>query len=245
MRGILSFLQRNAVAAFSLLAIGVLFSSCLKNDDNKAPDIPAAGLMAFNLANDQQSVVIRLSGSSLTQNPLAYTNYTGLYQQIYTGQRTVESYDYPETTPLTSTPFNFVQDKFYSVFVVGYNNKYRNVVVEDSVGSLANNSGKAFVRYINAIADSTATPLVTLAAAGTNLFNDNAAYGQVSDFKEVAAGDVSVAVKDNDNIDASRTITLQQNKVYTVLLLGVPGDATEAKKVQIRFVENGTVTEDK
>src|SRR5687768_5194748 len=82
MKKILSFLQRNAVAAISVIAMGVLLPSCLKDDDNQPVDIPAAGLMAFNLAPDQQSVAIRLSGSSLTQSPLAYTNFTGIYQRI-------------------------------------------------------------------------------------------------------------------------------------------------------------------
>jgi hypothetical protein len=200
--------------------------------------------MAFNLAPDQQSVAIRLSGSSLTQSPLAYTNFTGIYQRIYTGQRTVESFDYPETTPLDSKGFNFEADKFYSLFVVGSNDKYRNIIVTDNVDSLKASSGKAFVRYINAITDTTVSPAVTLATGATNIINENAAFANVSEFKEVNPGEVSVSVKNGGNIDASRTITLQQGKVYTVLLIGIPGDTGESTKVQIKFVENGSVVDE-
>lgn len=242
MSKVLLCLRKSVVPLMAIVAAGVLFTSCLKH--NNDDDIPAAGLMAFNLAPDQQSVVVALSGNSLTYSPLAYTNYTGTYQRIYVGNRTVQSFDYPNNTPLASTSQDFEQDKYYSVFVVGNNNSYRNVVSFDNFDSLSASSGKAYVRYINAITDSVNTPTVTIAAGGTNVVNENAAYASVSEFTAVNPGDIAVAAKNGSVFDASRTITVEAKKAYSILLTGVPGATDDAKKVQIKFVLNGTLTDE-
>jgi len=70
--------------------------------------------------------------------------------------------------------------------------------------------------------------------------NAPAPYASVSGFTAVNAGDVSVHVSNGSTIDATRTITLEQRKVYTVLLTGVPG-GTGDRAVQIKFISNGTV----
>lgn len=238
---VLMNVRRTVVPMLMVALAGVLFTACLKDKDNGNNDIPAAGLMAFNLAPDQQSVVITLSGNTLTQSPLAYTNYTGGYLPIYIGNRPVKAYDYPDNTPLASTDFNFEQDKYYSVFVVGNDDHYRNVVAADNLDSLDAN-GSAYIRYINAITDSVNASTVTIAAGGNNVVNEPAQFAAVSEFKPLSAGEVSIAVKNNNGVDASRSITVEQNKVYTVLLTGVPGAADETNKVQIKYITNGTIT---
>jgi len=200
--------------------------------------------MSFNLAPDQQSVVITLSGNPVTRNPLAYTSFSGLYQNIYIGTRSVASFDYPDSNPLASGEYNFEKDKYYSVFVVGANDHYRNVVAVDNFDSLSATSGNAYIRYINAISDSVNNPNVTVSAGGSNVVNDNAAYASVSEFTAIVPGEVSIAVKNGTAIDANRTITVEAKKVYTVLLVGMPGETDEFKKVQIRFVQNGTLTDE-
>ena len=127
------------------------------------------------------------------------------------------------------------------MFVIGANGHYQNLVTDDNFDSLAAKSGKAFVRYINAIADSS-KPLVTIAANGNNVVSNNASFASVSDFATIDAGDVAVRVNSGSSIDVSRNITLEQNKVYTVLLVGTPGAADPTKAVQIKFISNGTVT---
>lgn len=242
MSKVLLYLRKGIVPVLAMVSAGVLFTSCLKNKNED--NIPAAALMAFNLAPDQQSVVVALSGSSVTYSPLAYTNYTGTYQRIYPGTRAVESYDYPENSPLASVSQNFEQDKYYSVFVVGNANKYRNVVALDNFDSLSASSGNAYVRYINAITDSVNTPTVTIAAGGNNVVNENAAYAGVSEFKAITPGQISIVARNSSGVDANRTITLEAKKAYTILLTGVPGATEEDKKVQIKFILNGTITDE-
>ena len=145
MKKISLILRRSVMAGSVIAAAAILLTSCMKNKGDNT-EIPAAGLMALNLAPDQQSVVITLSDNLLTRIPLAYTNYTGGYQNIYIGNRPVESFDYPSDKALATTDFTFEKDKYYSVFVVGANNSYRNVVTVDNFDSLSATSGNAYIR---------------------------------------------------------------------------------------------------
>lgn len=243
MNSFLSRFRKSLIPVFGMIAIAVLFTACMKNKDENT-NIPVAGLMAFNLAPDQQSVVFSLSGNSLTPSPLAYTSYSGGYQNIYAGNRMVNAYDYPDNVPLASLEQNFEQNKYYSVFLLGSSGKYKNVISVDNLDSLSATTGNAYVRYINAIGDSTSSPTVTINAGATSIVNDNAKFGDVSAFQAVSPGEISIAAKNATGVDASRSITVEARKVYTVLLLGTPGATDDLKKVQIRYILNGTVTED-
>ena len=101
----------------------------------------------------------------------------------------------------------------------------------------------AYVRYINAIPDSS-YPIVTVTQGGNNVVNENAAFSTVSRFTAVNPGEVAITVTNNNNIQANRNITLEQRKVYTALLIGVPGSTDTAKAVQIKYIVNGTLSAD-
>jgi uncharacterized protein DUF4397 len=232
------FSSRNLFAITSLLMAGLLFTAC-KKSVNGDSNVPVAGLMAFNLSPDK-SVTVAISGNSLTNLPLSYTSYTGDYLAIYPGNRTVESYDYTTGSSIASAPFEFEQKKYYSAFVTGANGNYRNVVVNDNFDSLSASSGQAYIRYINAIPDSS-QPAVTISANGSNVISNNAAFASVSDFAAATPGQVSINVSNGGTINVSRTITLEQKKVYTVLLLGIPGSTASSDSIQIRYITNGTL----
>jgi hypothetical protein len=236
------FPRKGLVWVLAMLTVGILFTACVKNKDDNM-QTPVAGLMAFNLAPDQPSVFVTLGGNSLTQYPLVFTGYTGAYQSIYTGNRSVDTYNSPQNSLIASTSYNFEQNKYYSAFLVGYNNSYRNIVSLDNFDSLSTAQGSAYVRYINAITDSVNKPAVTISSGGNNVVNDNAAFGAVSDFKAITPGDISIAIKNTVNaIDTSRIINVVQNKVYTILLTGIPTSTNDSTRVKIRFIENGTLT---
>ncbi|WP_276483383.1 DUF4397 domain-containing protein [Paraflavitalea pollutisoli] len=242
----LSYLRRSLVPVLAVVSAGVLLTACLKDKDYDNTPIPAAGLMTFNLAPDQSNLLVRLSGNLLTQQPLGYTNYSGVYQNIYVGDRQIEAFNYNAGKTLTSSSYKFEDGKYYSLFVTGVDSAYRNIVAVDDFGKLDSTSstGKAYVRYINAITDTVNASTVTIAAGGNNIVNESAAYGKVNEFTEATAGNVVVTVKNNNGVDATRTISLEANKVYTVLLLGKPGATDAAKQVQIKFVANGLLTDD-
>jgi hypothetical protein len=242
MNKVFAFFRRGMVPVLGILAAGVLFSACLKDKDNDYNNIPAAGLMAFNLAPDQHAVGIALTGNSLTNSGLNYTSYTGAYYPIYVGNRTVEAYTYGNQS-LASATFNFEQDKYYSVFVVGVDSTYRNVIVEDNMDSLPVLANTAYVRYINAIPNSS-DPNVKVSAGGSDVVNESAGFSTVSAFKAVTPGSITIAVSNGGNVQTNRTITVEGKKVYTVLLVGLPGETDDILKPQIKFVTNGILTED-
>jgi hypothetical protein len=222
----------------SVLVAGILLVACEKSDNGETSNAPVSGLMAFNLATDK-AVGISLSGSPLINQPLSFENYTGNYLNVYSGNRLVQTIDYNTGSPLDSTSFNFEPQKYYSLFVAGTGGHYRNVIVNDNFDSLSVSAGQAYIRYVNAIPDSVA-PTVSVVTNGDNVIDNNASFGAVSDFKAITAGDVSIKVSNGSTINKDRTITLEQQKVYTVLLAGVPG-STGNDSLQIRFIENGTL----
>ncbi|HUC82631.1 MAG TPA: DUF4397 domain-containing protein [Flavisolibacter sp.] len=235
------FVRRTGVTLGLLFTLSIVLSSCLKDNENVAPT-PVAALMAFNLAPDQQGINIGLSGNALPGGALPYAGYTGRYLNVYPGNRMVEAVSAVSGQRLDSLSFNFQQSKFYSLFVVGNAGTYRNVLVEDNYDSLTASSGKAYVRFINALSNAPSSNVV-ITSNGTNLFNSSAAFGDVSGFVAVNPGEVTVQVSNEGAVSANRTITLSQQKAYTVLLTGLPNQTDASKEVQIRFVENGTVTD--
>lgn len=233
-------IRRLLVTALTVLVAGALLSAC-KKDTNDNTDIPVSGLMAFNLSPDQSAIGITLSGNLLTNSPLSYTNCTGGYRNIYSGQRSVYSYDYTKDTTLVTANYNFDNQKYYSLFIVGNNGAYKNVIVQDDIDSLP--STQAYVRYINAIPDSTA-PTVTIRANGNNVSSNAATFSTVSGFTAVNTGDISIGVTNGSTISANRTIAVENGKIYTVLLLGIPSTTDSAKAVQIKYILNGTISPD-
>lgn len=241
MKKVFSSFRLSFMSLSGLLAVAILFSACSKfNDDNNSNN-PAAALMSFNLAPDQEAVAITLSGNSIGNQPLAYTNYSGIYQLVFPGNRRVESFNASSDSSVAAVDYTFSTDKYYSLFVTGANGNYSNVITNDNFDSLTAATGKAFVRYINAIPDST-KPVVTISAGGTNVINDNASFNNISDFKAVEAGNVTININNNSTINnVNRTISLEQGKVYTVLLVGLPGSTDATKAVQIKYITNGNL----
>jgi Domain of unknown function (DUF4397) len=227
-----------AFALSSIVLAGLLFSACNKFD-NEDNNTPVAGLMAFNLAPDK-TVGFAIGGNALTNSPLSFTSYTGGYLSIYPRNRSVESYDYVSGDSVASASHDFGVEKYYSAFVVGSNGTYQNVIVNDNFDSLSASSGQAYVRYINAIAGST-SPAVTISVNGSNVVNDNVAFATVSEFVAITPGQVAITVNEGSAINASRTITVEQKKVYTVLLVS---GATTTDPAQIKYVENGTLEDE-
>jgi len=233
-----SLFARFILPVTGIVMAGLLFVACNKSDNAGISNMPVSGLMAFNLSPDK-AVGVTLSGNSLLNQPLSFGSYTGSYLNVYPGNRLVESVDYASGNALDSSSYNFEPNKYYSLFVTGNSGNYRNVIVRDNFDSLSISSGQAYVRYVNAIPDSSA-PNLSIVANGENVINSNASFGSVSDFKAVTPGDVTIQVNNGSTINKSRTINIEQQKAYTVLVAGITG-STGNDSLQIRFIENGTL----
>ena len=234
-------IRQHVLAVISALSLIIFVVACNK-DNNDNPDVPVSGLMAFNVSPDI-AANIALSGNYLTPGPIVFSNYTGGYYAVYSGARSVQTYNAATGISVASSTYDFQPDQYYSLFVAGANDNYRNIIVHDNIDSLPSMAGEAYVRYINAIPDSSAST-VTVTTNGSDVVNMSAGYGTVSDFTAVDAGDVAVKISNGTTIDAMRTINLEERKVYTVLLIGMPGATTGADSVQVRYVLNGTLDAD-
>ena len=239
MKNLFSF-KRSGLVLGGILALSLFMTSCLKDNDNNDPQTDAAGLMGFNLATDQTAVGLSISGNVLTPNALNFTSYTGTYLGIYPGNRPVESFDANNGGSLATASFNFQPKKYYSVFVAGADSNYRNIIVEDVFDSLSYASGKAYVRFINAIPDSSA-PQVNITSGAGNVISRTASFAFVSDFVEADPGQLTIDVTNSGNIDTDRTINVDAHKIYTILLTGAPGSAIAP--IAIKYVENGMLEE--
>lgn len=227
--------------SFLLLTFfAIAFSACKKTTD--VTTSPTSGLMAFNLIPDSTfSIAFTLSNNGLTNTPLSYTNYTGTYLSVYSGNRQLELFKDNSDSALATNNFLFEPKKYYSAFALGANGVYQNMITDDNIDSLPTNTGNAFVRYINAIPDSS-KPMMTISANENNVVNEAASFGSVSKFVQIAPGDISVNINNDSTIMASRTISVEKDKVYTLLLLGIPKASDTTRAIKIKYIQNGTIT---
>ena len=225
----------------TLFLMTIVFSAC-KKTTNTNSHIPAAGLMAFNLIPDSSTIGFKVGGSNFTTTPLAFTDYTGNYSTVSPGTNDVAFYDFSNGTTLASASQLFVDSAYYSAFAVGTSGNYKNIIVRDNFDSLTSASGNAFVRYVNAIPDSSLQPTVTISSGGNDVFDTSAVFTGVSDFKGITPGDISININTESGDTANRTINVEQGKIYTILLVGEPSTTDSTKMLQIKYIQNGQVT---
>ncbi len=236
-------MKKNFLSYAFIAVLGIVtLASCAKSKET--PQVPLAALMAFNLIPDVPGVTFALSGNALTNAPLQYNAYTGTYLNIYVGNRTTAAYEGFNGALLASKDAAFEQDKYYSLFAIGYDDAYTNVIAPDNYENLSGSGGKAYVRLINAVADSVTASQVSLTSGGTTVISETASLGDITEFTAVDPGDVTVALDGGTAFSASRTFAVEARKVYTILLTGVPGATEDTKKVQVRYVEMGTLAEE-
>ena len=240
MKSMFVFIRQKKFLIGALVASIFLFPACKKALD--VTQTPASGLMAFNLIPDKPAIGFAISNYRLTNVPLAYTDYTGTYLRVTPGSNEIQSYDNYTDSIFATSSQNFDAKNYYSVFAVGANGVYKNVFVNDNLDSLPTTTGQAFVRYINAIPDSS-QPSITIAANGTNLVNQASSFSTVSNFTQVAPGTLNISLTNETNISATRDITVDAGKIYTILLVGLPNATDTTKTVKIRYILNGTLTQ--
>ncbi len=224
-----------------MLALTALFSACLKDDDNH-PQPDAAGFMAFNLVTDQPGIGVALSGNTVG-SLLPYMSYTGGYVRIYPGKRSTDAFAANSNNTLATTTYTYEPDKYYSLFVIGLKDHYENVIVDDGLDTLNASKGTSYVRYINAINGKDAVN-VTFANDTSELYAEQADFGKVSPFIALEKGAVSISIKDGTKTEKSRTIELEDQKAYTLLLAGDSDSDEPSDSLQIRYIVNGTLTLD-
>lgn len=226
-----------------VVTAGIMVSSCNKLDDGDDGQAAVSGLMGFNLASDQQAIIMALNGNTISNAPLAYGNYTGTYVAVYSGNRNIRSFNSTSGAELVSTDVILDTNKYYSSFLLGVNNSYSHLIVHDDFEGMSSTTGKAYFRYIQSIPG--ANPVnVVMSSGGTELLNDQASFGSITDFASADPGTLDITLSNGTNIDTSRSINLEAKKVYTILLMGHPDATNQEKRPQVKFILNGTLPED-
>ncbi len=170
---------------YILLFSAVTFSACKKEDVATAP---TSHLMAFNLIPDStQPVVFVLDNNTLANSSIAFNSFTGGYLDVFSGPRTLKLYQTNSDSALASMSYTFQPGMYYSAFAEGANGTYTNRIVNDNLDSLPTSTGNAFVRYVNAIPDSSSS-MITVSANGSDVVGTNTSFGDVSDFTGIAPG---------------------------------------------------------
>lgn len=223
-----------------LLATAVIFTSCNKVNDGDNNNAAVAGIMGFNMAPDQEAIGITLNGNAISNIPLTYNSYTGMYVAVFAGNRQIRSYSATTGAILAETNVVLDTNKYYSVYFLGTTGHYKHVFAEDKFDEMSGTNGKAYIRYIQAIPDS-AVSHINISAGSTNWVDEDAAYSHISNFVAIDPGEITVGINNGTNVDTTRSITVEEKKIYTILLMGQPDADNPEKAVQIKFVANGTL----
>lgn len=224
---------------FCLLALScVLLQSCLKKKQIDPPTISA--LMIANLAHDRPNVGFAIGNANITSAVLGFLNYTTDYAAVYAGDSKVRAYfaNNPNSV-IAVAETSFEEEQFYSSFLIGGGGNYKNLVVNDRLHNLPIISGKAYVRYVYAIPDSSSS-IVSVSVDDVPAMSESARFGNVSSFVAVNAGSLNVKTNNFSNISTSLSALIEEKKIYTIVLAGNPASAN-ADSVQTKVIENGAL----
>lgn len=232
--------SHKSLLAVAGIFIGItLFTSCLKDDNRGDTQPDVAGLMALNLAPDKPLIGVSLSGNKLNST-LPYTSFTGGYVGIFPGKRSTSAFDANSGNIFATETYTYEPNKYYSLFVTGARGTYKNIIVNDRLDSLSGMAGKSYIRYINAIPDSSKS-LITINDGKDTVISKQVGFSSVSAFVPVNTGEVKIGINNGNSIKATRSITLEERKTYTVLFISDPKDNKIGDSIQIRYIENGTL----
>ena len=235
---IFSFKSLPTATAF-IMAVG-LFSACKKSSDDNNNTTDNAGLLPFNLAPGT-SISIGVAGNAIITGALNFPNYTGEYIPVAPGTKIVDSYKFGQKDSVyASTAFEFTANRFYSLFLIGFNGHYKNLVIADRVDSSIIGTSKSYVRYVNAIADSADQHFVVTRGPST-VSDTTLKYTGVGAVRPIDPGELTFSVYDGATVKASKIVTMEANKLYTVILYGIPSATDETNKVKVAHIINGSL----
>jgi hypothetical protein len=197
------------------VALVLLLSSCLDDDDQNVAPVPVAYVSIYHESPDAPLLDVTVDGR--TVNRLEFTDYTG-YLNFYTGDRNLKVNSFNATNSLVDTTVNFVDGGFYSVFIVNNLTNVETLAVRDSSSAPA--EGQAKVRFINLSPDAPA--LDVTANEGSPLFTSRA-FKTPSEFIDVDAKESSFVISPaggTDELVSVSDVDLRPGKFYTIIARG-------------------------
>lgn len=204
----------------AVLGLAVLFSSCLKNNDDYKPGVSSVTLI--NAYSGSPDVDFYIDGNRATTQPLLYKQNTA-YLGLYSGNRYVGITKAGDDKALMNAPGGFAPGRSYSLFIAkkgtASGDSITAALAEDNLTAPA--SGKAKLRFANFMTGSPQLDVYAQAAADS-LFGKKP-FKSVSVFKEIEPGDKTFEFKQTgqSEVKLSVPVTLEAGKIYTLTAAGL------------------------
>jgi len=212
------FISRYRALFFSL-ALLVLLTSCMDNDDDVVNQpVEVAYVSIYHAAPDAPELDIVVDGRVINRNPFDYASYSG-YLNFFTGSREIKFNTVNAANALIDTTFNFENGKAYSLFAINRLPDVEALLVVDSAGTPA--TGKAMVRFVNLAPDA---PSFDVAANGdtTPVFS-NLSFKDATQYKEIDANIYDFQIRNSgasDAIVAAEDVEILAGRYYTIITRG-------------------------
>ncbi|HWK56605.1 MAG TPA: DUF4397 domain-containing protein [Parapedobacter sp.] len=222
----------------AMLAMGALVGGCLK-DDNQVYQV--AAVRALNAIPGSGQLDVFLGQNKLNfdneiwqDEEFAYSD-TLPYKNAWPNNRVVSivnPMDYPNAKPIVQKTVNFIPGKFYSLYVVGYDD-IEVLATEDDLTHPT--EGKAKVRFVHLSPNAPTLDFeVYTGSDGNTLRIDDKAFKETTGFAAVE-GDITYTINfiehDGEALLHTFEFVPEAGMIYTVWVSGLidnAGDATLA-----------------
>lgn len=225
----------NRITAWALCCcMFLVFTGCLDDDSNPAPNYPVAFVSLYHGSPDAPALDIEVDNNQINTSEFEYAEYTG-YLRFYTGDRNLKFGPFASSSVNIDTTVTFEANKAYSVFVADEFVNGGVVVLNDNSDPAA--SGKAKVRVINLSPD--AGEVDFMIAAETDNWASDLAFKEATEFTEIDAGEFDFEVRasdDNELLLSLPNTQLQSRYFYTIVIRGFetpPGGNTNVMAAQV------------
>ncbi|SEK33094.1 DUF4397 domain-containing protein [Parapedobacter koreensis] len=221
-------LKSSRLLLFGIFVGGMMtLASCLKDDEQGSYQISA--VRALNAVPGSASLDIGLDGKQLNfdnasgeDEDFAFGD-TLAYKNAWPGNRWVTVFnpaDYPNAEPLAQGTVYFTPGRFYSLYVVGYDEDTELMATEDNLS--APGAGKAKIRFINLSPN--APSLDFRVDDADTLIASNKAFKEVADFSAIDAEETyifNIIEHSSGNVVHTFEFTPKQDMIYTIWVKGL------------------------
>jgi hypothetical protein len=215
--------KRWLVSIGAVCLLSVLFSSCLKTNNNNY--YPPVALVTFIQASpDEPLLDFYLDNNKINVNPVNYGDHFD-YFRAYAGSRVANFYDHSSMSKILSNTIQLNQNTNYSLFLANKATQPEIVLLTDTINQPA--TGKATVRFVNLSPDA---PAVDLVVQGGSTLVSNKGYKGYSSFMPLGGNTTyTFQVRQagtNTVLATLLNVFLNNGSVYTIWFHGLSAATT-------------------